>query len=199
MTLASIFTITLFFDAFSELKEQDDFDDIVDKLIRHAHRNKVSVQEPDYDSIRPCFAWAPVDIIKQTFAATTQYACNTYHLPFCWHYCSKFPALNVDQCHEAVATDTVFSDTPAIDNGATMAQIFIGHETYVADVYGMKSMAQFTSTLEDNIRKRGAMSKLISDRAEVEISQKAHDILCAYAIDDWQSEPYHQHQNYAES
>ena len=79
-----------------------------------------------------------------------------------------------------------------------MAQIFIGHETFVADVYGMKSMAQFTSTLEDNIRKRGAMSKLISDRAEVEISQKAHDILRAYAIDDWQSEPYHQHQNFAE-
>jgi len=119
-------------------------------------------------------------------------------LPFRRHYRSRFPALNVDRGREAVATDTVFSDTHSIDNGATMAQIFIGHETFVADVYGMKSMAQFTSTLEDNIRKRGAMSKLISDRAEVEISQKAHDILRAYAIDDWQSEPYHQHQNFAE-
>jgi hypothetical protein len=57
---------------------------------------------------------------------------------------------------------------------------------------------EFIKTLEENIRKRGAMDKLISDRALSEINKKIHDILRAYIINDWQSEPHHQHQNYAE-
>ena len=59
----------------------------------------------------------------------------------------------------------------------------------------MKSDKEFVYTLEDNIRKRGAMDKLISDRAQVEISNKVLDILRNYVIEDWQSEPYHEHQN----
>ena len=51
------------------------------------------------------------------------------------------------------------------------------------------------STLEDNIRTRGAMRKLINDRAQVEISNRVKDILRSLFIDDWQSEPYRQFQN----
>jgi hypothetical protein len=42
------------------------------------------------------------------------------------------------------------------------------------------------------------MDRLLSDRATAEIRSKINDILRVYIIDDWQSEPYHQHQNYAE-
>ena len=42
------------------------------------------------------------------------------------------------------------------------------------------------------------MSKLISDCAKAQVSNKALDILRNYVIDDWQSEPYHKHQNPAE-
>ena len=42
------------------------------------------------------------------------------------------------------------------------------------------------------------MDKLLSDRAKVEISNKVKDILRHYVIGDWQSEPYHEHQNPAE-
>lgn len=56
----------------------------------------------------------------------------------------------------------------------------------------------FVATLEDNIHKHGAMDKLISDHAQTEISCKTKDILRTYCINDWQSEPYHQHQNLAE-
>ena len=42
------------------------------------------------------------------------------------------------------------------------------------------------------------MTKLISDRAQVEISKKVQDILRNYIIQDWQSEPHQQHQNAAE-
>ena len=89
-------------------------------------------------------------------------------------------------------------DVAAIDNGSKTAQLFVGHQSLVADAYPMKTEKQFVNTLEDNIRKRGAMDKLISDRAQVEISNRVHDILRANCIDDWQSEPHHQHQNHAE-
>ena len=40
----------------------------------------------------------------------------------------------------------------------------------VCDVYPLQSDKQFVNVLQDNIRKRGAMTELISDRAQVEIS-----------------------------
>ena len=58
-----------------------------------------------------------------------------------------------------------------------MAQVFVGKRTLVTDVYPLKSQKQFVNTLEDNIRFRGAMTKLISDYAKVEISNKVKDIL----------------------
>ena len=114
------------------------------------------------------------------------------------HYKSPFPALNVHRRDEAVATDTVYSDTPAIDDGSTSAQFFCGMKSLVTDIYGMKTDKQFVNTLEDNICERGAMNKLISDRAQVEISSKVHDVLRALTIGNWQSEPHQQHQNPAE-
>ena len=114
------------------------------------------------------------------------------------HLNSKNPALNIPRRHEAVATDTVFSDTPAVDSGVKQALVFVGRDTLVADAYPMKSGKQFVNTLEDNIRRQGAMDKLLSDSAKTEISNKVMDILRAYHISNWHSEPYHQNQNPAE-
>ena len=60
-----------------------------------------------------------------------------------------------------------------------MAQIFVGKDSLVSDGYPMQSSKQFVNTLEDrsSIILRGAMSKLISDYAQVEISNKVNDIL----------------------
>jgi hypothetical protein len=149
--------------------------------------------------LRPNFAWAPIDIIKKTFDVTTRWAQSIEHLPFQKHFKSRFPALNVHRQNEPVATDTVYSETPAIiDSGATSAQIFVATKSLVTDVYGMKSDKEFVNTLQDVIRKRGAMDKLISNRAQTELSNKVLDILRNYIIDDWQSEPYHEHQNQAD-
>ena len=52
--------------------------------------------------------------------------------------------------------------------------------------------------LSDNIRRWGAMDKLLSDSAKTEISNKVMDILRAYHISNWYSEPYHQNQNPAD-
>ena len=73
--------------------------------------------------------------------------------------------MNIPIRHEPVATDTIFSDTPAVDSGVKQAQVFVGRDSLVADVYPMKSVKQFVNTLEDNIRRRGAMDKLLSDSA----------------------------------
>ena len=40
-----------------------------------------------------------------------------------------------------------------------------------------------------------AVDKLLSDSAKTEISNKVMDILRAYHISNWHSEPYHQNQN----
>ena len=90
--------------------------------------------------------------------------------------------------NEPIATDTVYSDTPANDGRFTAAQFFVGTESLVCNIYPMKMDKQFVNVLQDNIRRRGAMSKLISDRAQVEISNRVRDMLKNYLIKDWQSE-----------
>ena len=122
-------------------------------------------------------AWLPIDVIKNTFEKTMQY----YQMPMGAYlkkrYKSPFPACNVNCRNEPVATDTVYSDTPAIDSGITAAQFFVGTESMVCDVYPMQIDKQFVHVIQDNIRRRGAISKLISNRAQVEIRKKVRDIL----------------------
>ena len=97
-----------------------------------------------------------------------------------------------------MATDTVFSDTLAIHDGSTMAQFFVGKDTLVCDTYGIKSQKQFINTLYDNIKTRGAMHTIITDDGKYEISKKVTDLLRCLFINQYESEPYHQHQNEAE-
>ena len=129
---------------------------------------------PDYIALQPYFGRSSIDIIKHTIDNTTQYVHSLQlYQDMRKHYKSRFPALNCSRRNEDVATDTIFSDTPAIDNGSKCAQFFVGRELLVADIYPMKDPKQFVCTLEDNIRRRGAMKRLISDRAQSEISNKA--------------------------
>ena len=158
----------------------------------------VTEKEPNYDTMRPLFAWLPTDVIKETFARTTQMARMPMSETLKNFFKSMYPALNVQRRNEPVATDTVYSDTPAIDDGSTSAQLYFGTKSTLTDVYGMKTDKQFVNTLEDNIRERGAMDSLLSDSAQVEISNKVKTILRNLFIRSWQSEPYKQQQNPAE-
>ena len=163
------------------------------------YQDDVIHEAPDYDKFRPYFGWVNVDTVQKTMEQSTQWGVslpNTF--PMKKHLKSRNPALNIPRRHEAVATDTVFSDTSAVDSCVKQAQVFVGRDTLVADAYPMKCGKQFVNTLEDNIRRRGAMDKLLSDSAKTEISNKVMDILRAYHISNWHSEPYHQNQNAAE-
>ena len=108
------------------------------------------------------------------------------------------PALNVWRRNEPVATDTIYAQVKSIGEGYTMAQVFVGRKSMVIDIFGMTNEAQFVNTLEDVIRRRGAMDKLISDGASVEISRRVQDILRTLFIKSWQSERGNQKQNFGE-
>ena len=152
------------------------------------YQHDVTHEAPDYENFRPYFGWVNVDTVQKTMGQCTQWGVslpNTF--PMKKHLKSRNPALHIPRRHEAGATEAVFSDTPAVDR-----------DTLVADEYPMKSGKQFVNTLEDNIRRQGAMDKFLSDSAKTEISNKVIDILRAYHISNWQSELYHQNHNSAE-
>jgi hypothetical protein len=155
----------------------------------------VMTSEPDYGQLRPRLGWLPIDAIKKTFKRTTQLARMPMSTILKKRYKSPNPALNMHPCDEPVATDTIYSDTPAIDCGDTSAQLFVGTKTHTADVYPIKSNKQFVNTLLENITQHGAPTKLISDRAQVEISERVMQVLRPLHISTWQSEPHQQHQN----
>ena len=163
-----------------------------------ANKYDIKPETPDYDKYRPYFGWVNTDAIRDTFKNTSQWGASIESYTMKRHLKSRNPALNVPKRHEVVTTDTVYSDTPAVDSGVKQAQLFVGKESLVSEIYPMRSGKQFVNTLEDSIRRRGAMDKLISDSAKPEISHKVKDILRAYIIKDWQSELYHKNQNPAE-
>ena len=68
----------------------------------------------------------------------------------------------------------------------------------MSDVYPVRTDKEFVRTLEDNIRERGAMDKLVSDSAKAETSKWVQNVLRGYVIKDGQSELHQQQQNLSE-
>ena len=171
-----------------------------DPTLQHASVHRRYVEEHDWKQFRPFFGWQSEEVIADTFKHTTRHAnvifdCDTLKK----HFKARNPILNLPRRHEPVATNSIFSDTPAVDHGGKVAQIFVGRDTLVTDIYGIKSTKQFVNTLQDNIRMRGVMETLISDGGSSLISHKVKDILRTLLIGEYRSEPYHQHQNKAEN
>ena len=137
-----------------------------------ANLHQRSPQEPDWNALHPIFAWTSPSSIKDTFNVTTRHGTAPHTQDYIKkHFNSCNPVFNIPRHSEAVATDTIFSDTPAVDDGSTVALFFCGRDTLVCDAYGIKSTKQFINTLSDNIRKRGAMDTLISDGGKYEMSK----------------------------
>ena len=166
-----------------------------------ATRDTIEIKEKkiNYSHYRPHFLGASDEVLRMTFRNTTQYATNVVcDNRITQTINSPNPALNVLRRNEPVATDKIDAAVPAYDGGAKMAQIFVGRKSLFFQAYGMTSESQFVNALEDEIRRFGAMDVLISDGAQSETGTKAADIKRAYLIDEWVSEPYYQHQNFAE-
>ena len=162
----------------------------------HAYLHESKSAEQDLKSLKPYFHGQSEQVIQSTFKVTSRFGGTvSQHDYFKKHFKSRNPVFNIPRRNEPVATDTVFSDRPAIHDGSTMAQFFVGKE---CDANGIKSQKQFINTLFDNIKTRGAMDTIITDGGKYEISKRVADLLRSLFIKQYESKPYHQHQNKAE-
>ena len=201
-----------------ETKNPDDSDDLPpdsDDNLRaclHAFSNQITVYrpksrlpfKPDYAKLKPLFGWVPIGRIRDTIRCTTQWYKAEGRLPMRRHFKSRFPGANVPRREETVATDTIFSDTPALDDGipghggCTMLQFFCGVTSEFSTGFPMSSETQLPKTVQDFVRFYGAPRNLFSDNAKSLLSFEIKDILRNYTIGHLRSEPYQQNQNPAE-
>ena len=138
----------------------------------------------DYESKRPYFGWLPLERVKRTFEQCTQHM----RLPPSTHLQKRLrspnPGANIFHRREADATDMIYSDTPAIDGGETLAHIFVGLISRVTDVFKAKndSAECFLGAFQDRVRMRGAPNKLVADNAPMyrswHITRNVRDIWC---------------------
>ena len=95
--------------------------------LTHAYMHDSNPAEEDWKSLRPYFGWQSEQVIKKTYQVTSRFGGTIpQHDYLKKHFKSRNPVFNIPRRNEAVATDTIFSDTPAINDGSTMAQFFIG-------------------------------------------------------------------------
>ena len=153
------------------------------------------------EKLRKFFPGASLATIRKTLDATTQYATKgaVEGTTLRQQIQAPNPVLNIPRRQEDVATDTLYSNTPAVDDGSTACQFFIGRTSKFRSVHPLgTSDAKYVSALMDEIRKRGAMNRIISDSAKAEISERVKEILRTFIINDRQSEGNKQWQNFAE-
>ena len=83
---------------------------------------RVKPREHDWETLQRFFGWASVDLVERTFQAMMQMGrlSNAVHLKK--HYRSPNPALSVHHHQEPVATDYVYANVPAVDDGSMGAQ-----------------------------------------------------------------------------
>ena len=162
-------------------------------------------KKPDYEALRPYFVWLPIERIKATIKGTAQWFKAEGRIPMRCHYKTRFPAANVSRLNEDVATDTFFSETPALDDGipghggCTMVQIFTGIKSHITEAIPMDAKSDFPESLKEFIRKWGAPNGLMSDNAWEQTSKTVIDILRHYNIGHHhKSEPKQHNQNTSE-
>jgi hypothetical protein len=151
---------TRFIPDVDESDVSDNEDDDTSYIV-HAHEVQVQggaiksvKRQHNYKALRPFFLNAPLETVKHTMDSTTQFGHNVLAGPNIYKtFRSPFPAMNVLRRNKAVATDTIHSDVPAIDScGIIHAQIFVGRESLIIDIYGMKNENQFVNSLLEVIR-----------------------------------------------
>ena len=97
--------------------------------------------------------------------------------------------------------DSVFSDTPAVATGETVAQIIAARRSKFTTIHGMKGTTEddILGAFQDRVRWHGAPEEVGSDDAAVYKGHRFTNYCRDLYISLWQSEAYHQNQNYAEN
>ena len=167
------------------------------------YRKMRVTRKKDLKRLKQFFPNCNEETIRHTLGSTTQYGSRgaVEGTTLRQQIKAPNPVLNIPRRNEDVATDTMYSagGIPAIDDGSTACQFFIGRTSMFRSVYPLgKSDKHFVSAFMDEVRKRGAMNRIISDNAKSEISNQLKNVLRMLMIDDHQSEPHQQRQNFAE-
>ena len=92
-------------------------------IVFHAHLNKSNPVEEDWKSLGPYFGWQSEQVIQNTYKVTSHFGGTKTMITPCQ---VKEFCFNSSRRNEPVATDTIFSDTLAINDRSTMAQLFVG-------------------------------------------------------------------------
>ena len=111
------------------------------------------------------------------------------------HYISPHPGANVPRIYDDCLTDTICSDTPAIDGGETLSQCFFGNKSKFNQGEKIKATKYYLKALQDCIRKWGAPDRVLCDHAQYQSSNRVLDYFRLLWIGLWQSEAKYQHQN----
>jgi hypothetical protein len=124
------------------------------------------------NTLSPNFGFVPRLRIQHTLDHTIRFERFDTRLPLRKQFKSCLPAANVNRLNEVVATDTYFSDTPALDNGiighggTKMVQLSCGS---FAAIYPMLRENNIAGTLEDFICFYGTPTVLFSDNDKSQI------------------------------
>ena len=85
--------------------------------ITHAHLHDSNPAEEDWKTLRPYFGWQSEQVIKDTYKVTSRFGGTIpQHDYLNKHFKSRKPVFNISRRNEPVATDTIFSDTSAIND-----------------------------------------------------------------------------------
>ena len=92
----------------------------------------------DWERIGKYFGNVPADMVCNTFKHNTQIGTLPPSSYLQQQFKSQNPALNIHRQNEADATDQIFAKIPAMDGGETSANIFVGQDSKITDVYKSK-------------------------------------------------------------
>ena len=149
---------------------------------------------------RQRLAYAPEDVVRKTFAATTQLAMNVEaenRMSGRRHYKPRFVFLREHRLNDTFHSDTFFPSIPS-NTGDTCSQLFLGKETDYMKVYPMRKESHSFQALQDFVRNIGIPKGLKTDNAATEVGHKWTNFCRETRIDTKFTEPHSPWQNYSE-
>ena len=152
------------------------------------------------DEWRKRLAYAPDDVLRKTFLATTQLAMNVEaENRVCGrrHYKSRFNFLKEKRVNDVFHSDTFFL-TIESNSGDTCSQLFIGRHTDYMKVYPMRKESHAFRALQDFSRSVGLPRCIKTDNAATETGLQWINFCRDYKVDTAYTEPRSPWQNYAE-
>lgn len=119
--------------------------------------------------------WKPIEVIKHTLAAATQWVVYQNHFPLIDHDTSRFSRANKSRLQEDVLIDKGFSVVTSF-GGSNCAQVYFGLVSRMMNSYVMPSHEKLyvIKSYQDSMRREGVLQCLYRDLAP---EQKVDEII----------------------